>query len=130
MEKKVQITTDNAPRPIGPYSQGIAVKKPSELLFVSGQIPLHPVTGELVGAGVEAQTIQVMENIQAVLERGGHSWADVCSARIYLADLADFSKVNAIYATFQGDPAPARAAFQVCALPKGALVEIEVVSCR
>mmetsp|Transcript_5869 Transcript_5869/g.15999 ORF Transcript_5869/g.15999 Transcript_5869/m.15999 type:complete len:163 (+) Transcript_5869:44-532(+) len=119
------INTPNAPAAIGPYSQAV---KTNGLLFVSGQIPLDPKTGEFSGATIEVQTKTVFENMKAIIEAGGCSMKDVVKVTVLLADMGDFAKVNEIYATYFTEPYPARAAFAVKALPKGALVEIECVA--
>lgn len=119
------ITTPEAPAAIGPYSQAI---KAGTLLFLSGQIPLDPATGQLVAGGIESQTRQVFANIGAILKAAGLSFANVVSATVYVADMNDFGKVNEIYATYFSAPAPARATVQVARLPKDALVEIQVTA--
>ncbi len=119
------IATDRAPRAIGPYSQGI---KAGGFVFCSGQIALDPLTGELCVGNVVAQTEQVMENIGAVLAAAGLTFGDVVKSTIFLADLADFASVNEVYGRrFPVDP-PARSTVEVQGLPRGALVEIEVVA--
>ncbi len=119
------ITTDMAPKAIGPYSQAV---KAGGLVFLSGQIPLDPASGEMVGGNVEAQTERVMDNIAAVLAAAGLNFGDVVKSTIYLADLADFATVNAVYGRrFPAEP-PARSTVEVKGLPKGAGVEIEVVA--
>jgi 2-iminobutanoate/2-iminopropanoate deaminase len=118
------VTTDAAPAPIGPYSQAI---RAGELLFTSGQVGLDPVTGVLA-EGVEAQTHQALANVEAILAAAGASPADVVKTTIYLADIADFETVNAIYGAVFQDAPPARSTVQVAALPRGARVEIEVVA--
>ena len=120
------ISTTGAPGAIGPYSQAIAV---DGLLFCSGQLGLDPVTGELAD-GVEAQAERSLRNLTAVLDAAGLTWADVVKTTIFLADMADFAAVNAIYATFMPDPPPARSTVQAAALPKGGLVEIEAIARR
>jgi|SRR5579883_948590 len=126
--KRRPLSTPYAPAAIGPYSQGIAS---GEWVFCSGQIPLDPATGEIVGAGdVRAQARQVMRNLGAILEAGGASFADVVKTTIYLVDLQDFAPVNEVYAAFFPGEPPARATVQVAALPRGALVEIEAVAHR
>lgn len=122
---KKAISTDKAPKAIGPYSQAI---KANGFLFVSGQIPLDPVKGEIVGTTIEEQTHQVLKNLQAILEAAGSSMANVVKATVYLADLNDFSRMNAIYAQYFPEPYPARAAFQVARLPREARIEIEVLA--
>jgi 2-iminobutanoate/2-iminopropanoate deaminase len=119
------ITTPAAPAAIGPYSQAI---RAGSLLFLSGQIPLDPATGQLVQGGIEPQTRQVFANIGAILKAAGASFDAVVSATVYVADMNDFAKVNEIYATYFPAPAPARATVQVARLPKDALVEIQVVA--
>ncbi len=129
---KVPITTERAPGAIGPYSQAIAIGGTDGgggLLFVSGQIPLDPATGQLE-AGIEAQTERVIENLRAILEAGGCTLADVAKTTIFLTDLAHFTAVNAIYARAFAAPFPARSTVQVSALPRGALVEIEAIAVR
>ena len=121
------VSSPNAPAAIGPYSQAI---KAGTLLFLSGQIPLDPATGQIVPGGIEPQTRQVFANIAAILEEAGLSFAHVVSATVYVADMNDFGKVNEIYATHFSAPAPARATVQVARLPKDALVEIQVVASR
>ena len=119
------ISTPNAPAAIGPYSQAI---KSGNLLFLSGQIPLDPATGNLVAGGIEEQTRQVFTNIGAILEAAGLSFDAVVSATVYVMDMNDFAKVNEIYATYFSSPAPARATVQVARLPKDARVEIQVIA--
>jgi len=122
------ISSPQAPRAIGPYAQAVAAPA-ARLLFCSGQIPLDPATGEMVGAGdVRAQTERVLQNLGAVLTAGGASFASVVKTTIYLADLQDFGAVNEVYGrTFIKDP-PARATVQVAGLPKGALIEIDAIA--
>ena len=121
------IFTQNAPAPVGPYSQAIAA---GEWVYCSGQIPLDPSSGLLVGNGnIEAETHQVICNLKAVLDEAGASPSQVIRTTIYLIDLNDFEKVNAIYSeTFMSDPSPARACVQVAALPKGARIEIDCIA--
>jgi 2-iminobutanoate/2-iminopropanoate deaminase len=122
------IVTPDAPKAIGPYAQAISVPA-GRLVFCSGQIPLDPQTGELVGAGdIRAQTERVLANLAAVLAAAGASFADVTKTTIFLTDLRDFANVNEVYARFVGASPPARATVQVAALPKGASVEIEAVA--
>ena len=127
------VSTPNAPAAIGPYSQAIKLPRPSagqggNLLFLSGQIPLDPATGQIVAGGIEAQTRQVFANIGAILQAAGASFDHVVSATVYVADMNDFAKVNEIYATYFNAPAPARATVQVARLPKDSLVEIQVTA--
>ena len=121
------IQTEAAPAPVGPYNQAVAA---AGLLWCSGQIALDPQSGVLVGDGdVEAETRQVLRNLEAVLTAAGIGPAQVLRTTVYLTDLADFARVNALYAeVFAGAVAPARACVQVAALPKGALVEIDAVA--
>jgi 2-iminobutanoate/2-iminopropanoate deaminase len=121
------VSTPNAPAAIGPYSQAVAA---GGFVFCSGQIPLDPKTGQMVGGDdVEAQTRQVMANLGAVLEAAGASFSKVVKTTIFLTDLGDFTRVNAVYAaSFEGLEPPARATVQVAALPRGAKVEIEAIA--
>ena len=121
------VVTDGAPAPVGPYNQAV---KAGGLLFCSGQIALDPTSGVLVGDGdVEAETRQVLRNLTAVLAAAGSSPGQVVRTTVFLTDLADFGRVNALYAeVFDGPVAPARACVQVAALPKGARVEIDCVA--
>jgi len=120
------IATGGAPAAIGPYSQAIAT---GGFLFCSGQLGLDPETGVLED-GVEAQAERSMRNLEAVLEAAGLGWADVVKTTIFLADIADFALVNAVYGRFMPDPPPARSTVQAAALPKGGRVEIEAVARR
>ena len=119
------ILTPQAPAPIGPYSQAIQV---GNFLFCSGQIPLDPVTGEMSGDDIESQTKQVMLNIAAVLKAAGAGFEHIVKTTIYLIDMNDFPKVNAIYAERFSDVPPARSTVAVAALPRGSRVEIEVTA--
>jgi len=121
------VETAAAPAPVGPYNQAVRV---GDLLFCSGQIALDPASGELVGGGdVEAETRQVLANLKAVLAAGGSAPDRVVRTTVFLADLADFARVNALYAeVFGSGVAPARACVQVAALPKGARVEIDAIA--
>jgi len=121
------IATSGAPAAIGPYSQAIAV---DGLLFCSGQLGLDPESGSLVEGGVEAQAERSLKNLAAVLDAAGLGWADVVKTTIFLADIADFATVNAVYGRLMPDPPPARSTVQVAALPKGGLVEIEATARR
>jgi 2-iminobutanoate/2-iminopropanoate deaminase len=116
---------NNAPRAIGPYSQAVIA---DNLVFVSGQVPIHPETGEIVDGGIEAQTDQVMKNLLAILGHMNIDFTHVMRTTIYLTDLSNFQLVNAIYAKWIGNVAPARATVQVSALPKGAQVEIDCIA--
>lgn len=124
--KKV-ISTAEAPQAIGPYSQAIEA---GGFVFVSGQIPLIPATGELVEGSVEVQTARVLENLKAILEAAGSSLESVVKTTVYITNMDDFAKVNGIYGQyFQKNP-PARVCVEVSKLPKGALVEIDVIAAR
>lgn len=127
MSKKI-INAPAAPAAIGPYSH--AIDTGLGLIFTSGQIPINPETGELVEGGVEAQTEQVFTNLKLVLEASGSSFDQVVKATVFLQDLKDFVAVNGIYAKYLGVDSPARSAVQVAGLPKGSLVEIEVVALK
>ena len=121
-----EIRSDAAPAPVGPYSQAVAV---GDLVFASGQIPLDPKTGKLVEGEIEVQAERVLDHIKAVLEAAGTSLARVVKASVFLADLGDFARMNAVYTRyFTGDPKPARSTFQVAKLPAGCRIEIEVVA--
>ena len=119
------VSTPTAPAAIGPYSQAI---KAGSLLFLSGQIPLDPVTGKIVEGGIEAETRQVFHNISEILKAAGVSFDAVVSATVFVADMNDFAKVNEIYATYFTTPAPARATVQVARLPRDCRVEIQVIA--
>ncbi len=122
------IHTEKAPAAIGPYSQ--AVKCSGEMIFVSGQIPIDPATGNFAGDDIVTQTRQSLTNLKAILEEAGYTCADVVKTTVLLADMGDFAAMNAVYAEFFAAPCPARAAFAVKDLPRGALVEIECVACK
>jgi 2-iminobutanoate/2-iminopropanoate deaminase len=117
--------TDEAPKAIGPYSQAVSV---DGWLYTSGQVALDPATGELVPGGFEAQARRVFENLRQVLASAGCSFHHVVKATVYIMDFADFPTLNAIYAEAMGNHRPARSTVQVAALPKGALVEIDLVA--
>ena len=119
------IATKNAPAAIGPYSQGI---KAGKTIYVSGQIPIDPATGEFAGQDIETQTRRSLTNIKNILKEAGADMSDVVKTTVLLKDIADFAAMNKVYAEFFTEPYPARAAFQVAAIPKGALVEIEAVA--
>ena len=122
--KKV-INTTKAPAAIGPYSQAIQV---GNLVYTSGQIPINPVTGVSVEAGIKEQTRQSLQNGKAILEEAGLTMSNVVKTTVFMADMNDFADMNAVYAEFFAEPYPARSAVAVKTLPKGALVEIEVVA--
>jgi 2-iminobutanoate/2-iminopropanoate deaminase len=119
------IATDNAPKAIGPYSPGI---RAGQLLFLSGQIPLDPRTGTVVGDDVTAQTEQVFRNISALLTAAGATFAQVARTTVFLVDLNDFAAMNAVYATHFGDVPPARSTVEVRRLPRDVRVEIDVIA--
>ena len=123
MMKKV-ISTTKAPAAIGPYSQAIQV---GNLVYTSGQIPIDPATGVFVEGGIREQTRQSLLNVKAILEEAGLTMSDVVKTTVFMADMNDFADMNAVYAEFFAEPYPARSAVAVKMLPKGALVEIEVV---
>ncbi len=121
------ISTREAPEAIGPYSQAIECR-PARLLFLSGQIPIDPRSGAMVGADAAEQARQVLKNLDAVLLAAGLARWNVVKTTIYLADLSDYAAVNEVYAEYFGNHRPARATVQVAALPKGALVEIDAIA--
>ena len=122
-----KIHTDKAPAAIGPYSQAILC---GGMLYTSGQIALSPESGELVGDNIAEQTEQIMKNLSAVLAEAGTSFQNVVKTTCFLADIADFAAMNEVYASFFSEPFPARSAFAVRDLPKGALVEIEMIAAK
>ena len=122
---KAAISSGAAPKAIGPYSPAV---RAGRLLFVSGQIPLDPATGQMVGGDVAAQTRRVLDNIGALLTAGERSFADVVRTTIFLADMNDFAAVNDVYGQYFSEPYPARATVQVARLPKDARVEIDVIA--
>ncbi|MBI5815261.1 MAG: RidA family protein [Nitrospinae bacterium] len=124
MEKKT-VYTIAAPRPVGPYSQAVAL---GDTVYTAGQIGLDPKTGKLAGDDVQAQTRQVMSNLEAVLSEAGASFTNVVKTTIYLADMKDFPVVNEIYGAMFKDNPPARSTVQVAGLPLGALVEIDMIA--
>lgn len=126
MKKKI-IVADNAPQAIGAYSQAVMIEG-GKLLFVSAQLGLDPATMALINGGVGAEAKQALENIGAILQKAGGSFESVVKTTIYLADISDFAAVNGIYAAFFKSDPPARAAFAVSALPKGARVAIEAIA--
>lgn len=123
------ISTDKAPKAIGPYSQAIAVT-PKELVFCSGQIPLDPKSGEIVAGAIDVQTERVLDNIAGLLEAAGCTFADVVKTTVFLSDMGDFAKMNELYAKrFTGEP-PARSTVQAARLPRDVKVEIEVIAAK
>ena len=119
------ICTKQAPAAIGPYSQAIQV---GNLVYTSGQIPIDPSTGAFVEGGIKEQTRQSLTNVKAILEEAGLNMSNVVKTTVFMADMGDFADMNAVYAEFFSEPYPARSAVAVKTLPKGALVEIEVVA--
>lgn len=127
MSTKKIINTKEAPTPVGPYNQAVAVT--GELLFLAGQIPLDPQTGLIVGEGdINLQTKQVMTNIETILKAAGASWEDVVKTTVFLSDLSNFTPMNQVYAQYFPENAPARACVEVSRLPKDVLVEIECIA--
>ncbi len=123
-EKEI-ITTEDAPKALGPYSAGI---RAGNMVFTAGQVGIDPATGKLVEGGIEAQTRQVLRNVQAVLRAAGSELDRVVKTTVFIEDMNEFSKMNAIYAEFFKEKPPARSTVQVAALPLGAAVEIEAVA--
>lgn len=119
------IRTDNAPAAIGPYSQGMVI---NGMLFASGQIALDPTSGEMVGTTIQEQTERVMQNVKGLLEAAGTDFDHVVKTTCFLADINDFAAFNEVYARYFDASLPARSAVGVAALPKGALVEVEVIA--
>jgi 2-iminobutanoate/2-iminopropanoate deaminase len=124
MTKQI-VSTDKAPKAIGPYEQAIKV---GEFVYVSGQIPLDPKTGKLVDGGIKEQTCQVMENLKAILEAAGSSLDRVVKATVFLKSIADFAAMNEVYGEYLDRAKPARSTVAVADLPRGALVEIDLVA--
>lgn len=121
---KQEIRTADAPGAIGPYSQGIRV---GNLVFTSGQIPLDPKSGEVVGSDIVSQTEQVLENLSAILKEAGSSLENVIKTTVFLKNMEDFAQMNEVYSNYFREPFPSRSAFQVAKLPRDVLVEIEAV---
>ena len=119
------VISADAPKPIGPYSQGVAA---GGFLFLSGQIPLDPQTNELVGGGIEGQTEQVLKNLLAILKEAKMGPENVVKTTVFLADLKDFAKMNEVYARYLGKEPPARSTVQAAGLPRGVKVEIDVIA--
>jgi len=121
------IQTNNAPAAIGPYSQAVEV---NGTLYISGQIPLDPVSMKIVEGGIQEQTTQVLSNIGAILKEAGYDYKDVVKSTCLLSDMANFKAMNEIYAKYYSEDAPARAAFAVKELPLGVLIEIETIAVK
>lgn len=126
MTKKI-ISTEDAPAAIGPYSQAVEVNKQ---LFISGQIPINPVTGELVSEDLKEQTVQSLENIKAVLKAANYSLQDVVKCELFISDMNNFNQINQIYAEYFTDQAPARACVEVSRLPRDVKIEIAAVAVK
>ncbi len=126
MSKRV-ISSPKAPKAVGPYSQAVEA---NGILFVSGQLPIDVNTGEFVSGGVEEQAHQVLKNIEYILNEAGYTFDNVIKSTVYLTDMANFLDMNEVYAQYFKEPFPARVAFAVVGLPKGALVEIDVVASK
>ena len=122
---KKAISTTKAPSAIGPYSQAVQV---GNFLYASGQIPINPATGNIVEGGIKEQTQQSLNNVKAILQEAGLTMDNVVKTTVFLADMNDFTDMNAVYGEYFSEPFPARSAVAVKSLPKGALVEIEVVA--
>ena len=122
---KRAISSDGAPKAIGPYSPAV---RAGQLLFVSGQVPIDPSTGNLIDGDIAAQTRRVFDNIGALLAAAGRSFADVVRTTVFLADMNDFAAMNEVYAKYFAEPYPARATVQVARLPKDARIEIDVIA--
>ena len=122
---KRAVSSPGAPTAIGPYSPAI---RAGQLLFVSGQVPIDPATGNMIDGDIAAQTRRVLDNVGALLTAGGRSFGDVVRTTVFLADMNDFAAVNAVYGTYFSEPFPARATVQVSRLPKDARVEIDVIA--
>ena len=122
---KQAVSSPGAPKAIGPYSQAV---RAGQLLFLSGQVPIDPATGQLVDGDIAAQTRRVFENLAAVLKAGERSFADVVRTTVFLADMNDFAAMNEVYAQYFKEPYPARATVQVARLPKDSKVEIDLIA--
>jgi reactive intermediate/imine deaminase len=125
MSSKQAIQSDNAPAPIGPYSQAVKV---GDTMYLSGQVPLDPATGELIDSDIDAMARRIFDNLAAVMAAAGGSLADIVKLTIYLVDLNDFAKVNAVMAEYFQEPYPSRATVAIAGLPKGAPVEVEAIA--
>ena len=126
MEKKI-IACTKAPKAVGTYSQAVVA---GNTIYVSGQLPIDAETGEFVPGGIKEQLHQVFKNLRYILEEAGYSMSDVVKANVFLSDLANFAALNEVYAQYFSEPYPARVAYQVAALPKAALVEIDVIAVK
>jgi 2-iminobutanoate/2-iminopropanoate deaminase len=127
MKTPTKVETKNAPAAVGPYSQAVRV---NDMIFVSGQLPVNPKTGQMATREIQAQTEQVITNIEAVLTEAGSSLSRVVRCDVFLTDMADFKAMNGVYAQrFTAEPKPARQAFQVVRLPLDAMIEISCIAC-
>jgi 2-iminobutanoate/2-iminopropanoate deaminase len=124
--KKI-IGTDKAPKAIGPYSQAVEI---NNMLYISGQIPIDPATGEIIKGGIAEQTEQVLKNIGIILSSAGYSFADVVKSTCMMTDLTMFSAMNEVYAKFYTKDFPARSTFQVSTLPRGVMIEIDTIAVK
>ena len=124
MEKRI-IATNNAPKAIGPYSQGVLA---GDFLFVSGQIPIDPKTNQIIEGDIALQTKQVMENIKGILESGGASMNNVVKATLYIKDMDEYGRINEVYSAYLGNVQPARSTVEVKRLPKDVRIEIDVIA--
>lgn len=127
MSQKEVIRSANAPEPVGPYNQAIAIPATSKLIFMAGQIAIDPAIGKVVATTIEEQTEQVLKNIQAVLAEAGADFSNVVKTTVFLVDMADFAAMNAIYGKYFTAPYPARSSIQVAKLPLDVRVEIECI---
>lgn len=123
------VRTESAPAPVGPYSQAVLCKQ-GEMLFSAGQIPLDPRTGQMIPGGIQEQTRQVLDNLKAVLTAAGLGLSDVVKTTVYMTNLGEFGAMNEVYAQYFAEPFPARSSVEVRALPRSALVEIEVIAAK
>jgi 2-iminobutanoate/2-iminopropanoate deaminase len=123
--QRIEVSTSNAPKAIGPYSQAI---RSGQFVYTAGQVALDPTSGELVGEDVQTQTHRVLQNLQAVLESAGTSLGNVLKTTVFLANMSDFQAMNAVYTEYFSNPAPARSTVAVAELPRHALVEIECIA--
>ena len=125
MSSKKVILTENAPSPVGPYSQAIQA---GEFLFIAGQIPANPSTGDIIRGNIQSATKQVMENLKAIVEEAGYSMDDLVRCRVYLKNMDEFKQMNEVYGSFFGEEPPARAAIEVARLPLDVDVEISAIA--